>query len=156
MSIAIGTYVEMLERDGTATGYRFQNFFQGETRSYNGKTYVFGAFGFSGGTLDLQAGSVSANLIFALNDLALTVFNQAVVDRWLIEIHTVWLNPDTLAETGSYSEELYSVIGLEHDTSRLSIRLGNPLDAVTENAPRRLLTQALVGNLPSTGNINLR
>jgi hypothetical protein len=44
---------------------------------------------------------------------------------------------------------------LEHDSSRLSVRLGSPLDAVAQNAPRRVLTQKLVGALPSTGNINL-
>ena len=155
MSIAIGTYIKLLERDGTDAGYNFQNFFVNESRTYSGTTYVFGGFGFSGGTLDLQAGSVTATLIFALNDLGLTVFNQAVIERWLIEIKTVWLDPDSLNEQSQHSEELYAVTGLEHDTSRLSIRLGNPLDAVSENAPRRLLTTDLVGSLPTSGNINL-
>ena len=83
------------------------------------------------------------------------MFKQAADERWLTEIKTVWLNPETLDETGTYSEELYAITGFEHDTSRLSVRLGNPLDAVSQNAPRRVLTQDLVGSLPSTGNINL-
>ena len=112
-------------------------------------------FGFSGGTLDLEAGNVSASLVFAVNALDLVVFRQAADERWLAEVRTVWLNPDTLAETGTYSEEIYAITGFEHDSSRLSVRLGNPLDAVVQNAPRRVLTQKLVGSLPSTGNINL-
>ena len=83
------------------------------------------------------------------------VFKEASDNRWLAEVNTVWLNPDTLEETGTYSQEIYAITGFEHDTSRLSVRLGNPLDAVSQNAPRRLLTQDLVGSLPSTGNINL-
>ena len=156
MTIAIGTYIKLLNPDGSSTGYLFQNFFQGETRTFNSENYVFGAFGFSGATLDLQAANISANLIFALNELALTLFNQAVIDQWLIEVRTVWLDPDTLAESSLYSKETYTVIGLEHDTQRLSVRLGSPLDAVRQNAPRRSLTQALVGSLPTTGDISLR
>jgi len=156
MTVAIGTYIKLLNPNGSSTGYLFQNFFQGETRTFNSENYVFGAFGFSGATLDLQAANISANLVFALSELALTIFNQAATDRWLIELRTVWLDPDTLIETSIYSEETYAVIGLEHDTQRLSVRLGSPLDAVRQNAPRRSLTQALVGSLPTTGDISLR
>ena len=153
--IAIGTYIRLVTNDQASTGYQFQNFHVGETRSYNGASYMYAGFGFSGGTLDLEAGNVSASLVFAVNELDLVVFKQAADSRWLAQIRTVWLDPDTLDETGTYGEELYAVTGFEHDTSRLSVRLGNPLDAVSQNAPRRVLTQKLVGSLPSTGNINL-
>lgn len=153
--LAIGTYIRLTDGEGAPTGYQFQNFHVGETRSYNGTGYMYAGFGFSGGTLDLEAGNVSASLVFAVNELDLVVFRQAADERWLAEVRTVWLNPDTLDETGAYSEEVYAVTGFEHDTSRLSVRLSNPLDAVSENAPRRVLTQDLVGSLPSTGNINL-
>ena len=124
--------------------------------TYNGQNYTFAAFGFSGGTLDLEAANISASLVFALNSLGLTIFTQAVTDRWLIKLRTVWLNPDTLVESSTYSEEVYAVTGLEHDNSRLSVRLGSPLDAIRENAPRRSLTQQLVGALPTTGEISLQ
>ena len=155
MTLAIGTYIRLVDRDKAFTGYAFQNFHVGETRSYNGTGYMYAGFGFSGGTLDLEAGNVTASLVFAVNELDLVVFKQAADDRWLIEVRTVWLNPDSLDETGTHSEELYAVTGFEHDSSRLSVRMGNPLDAVSQNAPRRVLTQRLVGALPSTGNINL-
>ena len=156
MSIAIGTYIKVLDRTGVPVGYNFQNFHAGETRTYNSAAYLFAAFGFSGGTVDLQAGNISASLVFAVNNLDLVVFQQIVESRWLIQIRTVWLDPDTLEEASTYGEEVYAITGLDHDTSRLSVRLGSPLDAVSQNAPRRLLTQDLVGSLPSTGNINLQ
>ena len=155
MTLAIGTFIKLLTSSADPTGYAFQNFHAGETRRFEGTGYLYAGFGFSGGTLDLEAGNVSASLVFAVNVLDLVVFKQAADERWLTEIKTVWLNPETLDETGTYSEELYAITGFEHDTSRLSVRLGNPLDAVTQNAPRRVLTQDLVGSLPSTGNINL-
>ena len=155
MSIAIGTYLKFIDAAGTDTGNNFQNFFQGETREYQGDTYIFGGFGFSGGTLDLEGGNISAGLVFALNDLALSVFRQAAEQFWLVRIRTVWLDPDTFEEGNTFSEELYAVTGFDHDLSRISVRLSSPLDAVQENAPRRTLTADLVGALPSTGQISL-
>jgi len=116
---------------------------------------MYAGFGFSGGTLDLEAGNVTASLVFSANALDLVVFREAADERWLMQVRTVWLDPESLAESSTFSEEVYAITGFEHDTSRLSVRLGNPLDAVSANAPRRVLTQDLVGSLPSTGNINL-
>lgn len=156
MTLAIGTYARLLDHDGGSLAYAFQNFHAGETRSYNGRDYMFAGFGFSGGTVDLDAGNIQASLVFAVNDLDLSIFVQAVNERWLIEIRTVWLDPDSLQESNTYGEEIYAIVGLEHDSSRISLRLGSPLDAVSQNAPRRLLTSDLVGALPSTGQINLQ
>ena len=153
--LAIGTYIKLLKADGTDAGYNFQNFHYGENRNYNGTNYMYGAFGFSGGTVDLEAANIDASLVFAVNALALSVFQESVNSRWLIVIRTVWLDPESLEEGNTYGEETYAITGLEHDSSRLSVRLGSPLDAVAQNAPRRVLTQKLVGALPSTGNINL-
>ena len=155
MSIAIGTYIKLINAEGISTGFNFQNFFKGEERVYDGDTYMFGGFGFSGGTLDLEGGNISASLVIALNELSLSVFKQASVDFWLIEIRSVWLDAVTLDEGSTFSEELYAVTGFEHDSSRLSVRLSSPLDAVKENAPRRTLSPSMVGELPSTGQINL-
>jgi len=155
MSIAIGLYLKLVDADGNDTGNQFQNFFANETRTYNGDTYTFGAFGFSGGTLDLQAANISASLVFALNELSLAVFQRASDEFWLARIRTVWLDPETFEEGNTHSEEQYAVTGLEHDSSRLSVRLGSPLDAVQQNVPRRVLSLRMVGALPSTGQINL-
>ena len=155
MSIAIGTFLKLIDADGLDTGFNFQNFFHGEERLYNGDSYIFGGFGFSGGTLDLEGGNISASLVFALNELALSVFRQATEQFWLVRIRTVWLDPETFEEGSTFSEELYAVTGFDHDSSRLSVRLSSPLDAVQENAPRRTLTASLVGELPSTGQVSL-
>ena len=155
MTLAVGTYIQFLEPDGTDSGFRFQNFFQGETRTYQGDSYIFGAFGFSGGSLDLQGANIQASLVFSLNELSFNVLSQASEEFWLVRIRTVWLLPDTLEETTTHSEELYAVTGFNHDSSRISVELGSPLDAVRTNAPRRVLTVSMVGALPSTGQINL-
>jgi hypothetical protein len=153
--IAIGSYIKLLDAGANDTGFNFQNFFQGEDRLYNGDTYTFGGFGFSGGTLDLEGGNISASLVFVVSDLSLSVFRQAADEFWLIRIRSVWLDPDSFIEGDTFSEELYSITGFDHDSSRLSVRLSSPLDAVKQNAPRRTLSSRMVGELPSTGQISL-
>ena len=155
MTLAIGTYIRLIEADGSDPNLRFQNFFQGESRIFNDQTHIFAAFGFSGGTIDLQAANITASLAFGLNALSLSTFQRAVNDRWLVEVSTVWLDPETLDETDTHSTELYAITGLSHDNQRLAVGLSSPLDAIAQNAPRRVLSTRMVGNLPSTGQINL-
>ena len=113
--IAIGTYLKLIDAEGSDTGFNFQNFFQGEERVYNGDSYIFGGFGFSGGTLDLEGGNISASLIFSVGELSLSVFRRAAEEFWLAEIRTVWLDPETFEEGNTFSQELYAVPGFERD-----------------------------------------
>ena len=156
MSTAIGTYVKFLQRDGSEplTPFNLQNFHQGETRFYEQTNYIYGAFGFSGGAVDADAANIEASLVMQLNELNLNFATTAADNLYLAQIRTVWLDPETLEETTLRMEELYAVVGFDHNNSRLSMRLSNPLDAVAANVPRRKLSPALVGALPSTGNIS--
>lgn len=153
-SIAIGTYIRFLLSNGVYAGYAFQNFHAGETRTYGGTSYVFAGFGFSGTSVDLQGSNIKAQLVFAANNLSISLMQQAADDRWVVEVRTVWLDPDTLEESNTYTNDVYQVVGYQHDGSRLGLDLGSPLDAVAGQTPRRTLTQYLVGSLPSTGQIS--
>ena len=150
---AIGTYLRLLFRDGSSTGYAFQNFAAGRTVSYLSVDYVAAGFGFSGSSFDASASSISASIVFGLNQLDFNIFEQASRSRWLAEIRTTWLNPDTFAPEFDWTLDIYEVLGITHDNSRLSVRLGSPLDAVSEQVPRLRLTQSMVGGLPTKGNI---
>jgi hypothetical protein len=154
--LGIGTYIHVINRNGTpVTGQAWQNFSQGEVRTYMGDAYTFAGFGFSGGSVDLEAAAVSATLLFSLNQLDLNIFKEASNNRKLVRIRTVWLDEDSLVETNQYSEDIYQILGFSHNQSTLSLRLGSPLDAIEAEFPRRRLTTALVGQLPSSGTIPL-
>lgn len=157
MSTAIGTYVSLLTRTGAnpPNPLNFQNFHNGEARTYDGVDYLFGSFGFSGGTVDVDAANIEASLVFQVNDVNLTFAQTSSDDLYIARVRTVWLDPDTLDEDPTLRmEEIYAITGFEHDNSRLTLRLGSPLDAVTANTPRRVLTQEMVGALPSSANIS--
>ena len=149
--IAIGTFVRF--NDDLAKCY--QNFFIGTTQSWEGRDYLFAGFGYSGSTIDLEAANISASLVFAVNQLSLNLAKEAADARWIVEIESVWIDPDTLVPNKKYLLDTFMVIGFDHDTMRLNMRLSSPLDAVAADAPRRRLTEDLVGALPSTGQIAL-
>ena len=154
--IAIGTYIRFQLSSGGATGYAFQNFHANETRNYAGRDYVYAGFGFSGSSVDLQGSNSRASLVFAVSPLLLNFIQEAADQRWIIRVRTVWLDPDSFDETGTFSEEVYQVTGFQHDGSRLSLDLSSPLYAVSGQAPKRVLTQYLVGSLPATGQISFK
>lgn len=154
MSIAIGTYVAFQTRDGSETYNNFQNFHANVTRAYEGRNYIYGAFGFSGAAVDANGANIQAQLIFGLNPLILNIAETAANNFWVARVSTVWLNPDNFDETSQRLEEVYAVVGFEHENSRIALRLGSPLDAVQSDVPRRVLTQGTVGVLPTTGNIS--
>ena len=149
MTIAVGTFVEF---NGTQC---YQNFFVGKSVTWSGKSYSFAGMGYSGSTVDLEGSNISASLIWAVNELSLNLAKQAADNRWIVEIESVWIDPDTLAVQTSYMTDTFMVTGFEHDTMRLSFRLSSPLDAVSADTPRRRLTEEMVGALPSTGQITL-
>ena len=80
---------------------------------------------------------------------------EAAEDRWLVEIKTVWLDPGTFVEQSDYMDDTFMITGFSHDTSRLSLLLASPLDAISGDVPRRKLSNVLVGSLPSTGDVAL-
>ena len=152
---AIGTYVHFLDHEGVSTGNAFQNFHATGNRTFNEVTYLPAGFGFSGTTSSLENASITAGLEFEINELVKAVMEQAANLMWLVEVHTVWLDPVSLDEMTAYSEEVYSVQGYSSNLQRLTVNLGSPLNAVTADIPRRVLSRCLVGALPSTGSLVL-
>lgn len=149
MSIAIGTFINIEDK------YFFQNFFKDEVRVWQGKSYTFAALGYSGSTVDAQGGNVNAQLLFGLNDISLSLAKEAADNRYTVQVETVWLDPESLTEKAPFMIDVFMVTGFEHDSSRLNMRLGSPLDAISADVPRRRLTETLVGALPSTGQLSL-
>jgi len=147
--IAVGTYVSV------GDDFNFQNFHVGGSRTYSGRSYTYASFGYSGSVIDLQGGNIEASLVFAFNELVLNMAVEAAEERWMVDINTVWLDPTNFSEQGDYMEDTFMVTGFSHDTSRLSLLLASPLDAISGDVPRRKLSNVLVGSLPSTGDVAL-
>lgn len=148
--VAVGTYISLNDGD-----FNFQNFANGASRAYRGKRYIYASFGYSGSVIDLQGGNLDASLVFAFNELVLDMAVEAAEDRWIVDIKTVWLDPTSFKEVDDFMEDTFMITGFSHDTSRLSLTLSSPLDAISGDVPRRKLSNFLVGSLPSTGDVAL-
>jgi hypothetical protein len=148
--VAVGTYISLNDGD-----FNFQNFAYGSARPYQGKSYVYASFGYSGSVIDLQGGNLDASLVFAFNELVLNMAVDAAEERWMVDIKTVWLDPTSFREVDDFMEDTFMITGFSHDTSRLSLTLSSPLDAISGDVPRRKLSNFLVGSLPSTGDVAL-
>ena len=154
-TLAIGTYIRLLLQDGTPTAYAWQNFHQGSSRTHNGNGYDSAGFAYSGGSIDLESASISATIVMGLSQLSLNIFIEAADNRYLMEVDSVWLDPENnLAETAIYTSDVYTVLGWSHEGSRISVALGSPLLAVGAQTHRRL-TSELVGSLPPNGTIRI-
>jgi hypothetical protein len=90
-----------------------------------------------------------------MNELVLNMATEAADNRWIVNVQTVWLDPETLLEQANYTTDVFMITGFEHDHQRLNMTLSSPLDAISGDAPRRRLTESLVGALPSTGQVQL-
>ena len=155
MSDALASYVVFKTASGNDANVNLQNFYAEQNRSYQGRTFAWAGFGYTGSTVSLSAANTEAQLVFAVTPVTVPIMQQAYRDRWLVEVSTVWLDPDTLTETSNRLVEVYAAVGLQSDGNRLALQLGSPLDAQAEEIPSRVLTRKLVGQLPATGQLSL-
>jgi hypothetical protein len=154
MADALASYISFEDREGTALGFDFQNFHVQQTRSYEGRSYLFAGFGYTGSTVDIAAANIDANLIFLVTDLMISLVEQAAAEEWLCRVKTVWLDPGSFAETSDRLEEVFSVVSWACNQEELVLRLASPLDAQAAELPARVLSRRLVGNLPPSGAIS--
>lgn len=157
MAVAFAHYSKFLYKDGTEVpGRTYQNFFVGETRVYDSVNYYFAPYGISGLASSRNGDVPQATLIAACNQITVPLFSQVVLNRWLLEIKTVAIkiNEDrTFTESGTISQELWACTGGTSDSERVSITLSSPINAVDKQVPGRVLTRAMVGAIPPTGQI---
>ena len=152
-TFAFVNYARFLEQSGTPTVYAYQNFSINQSRTYSSVTYAFAPFGYTLGAGSKGGDRSDSSLVAGLDQLTVNLFAEAVESRWLLEIKTVSLDPETFADDVLVRTELWRIAQYEMDTERIVLKLSSPLDATKGDIPRRRLTTALVGALPSTGSL---
>ena len=155
-SYAVGNFIRIKPDNDVL--YRFQNFYLGETKTYEGGDYIFVPFGFSGVTINRSGDGLDASLVFPNNELSRLWIAEAVERRWIIEVDVLAFDPDVTDPTVNDRVHTYTgqVTGGRHDQASVQVSLGTVLDAVGADVPMRTLTNKLVGNLPVTANVSLR
>jgi hypothetical protein len=172
MEQTIAYYIRFLTNSGTPVFQRFfQNFHVGQVRNWEGFAYRFAPFAISGDLASEGGLNGEGELIAPANLLTGSVLWESSSGRYLLEIKTVLIaatqpeEPDGLVtweETLTVSQDVMvcdglaytdAVPGEEEAVAVLSLKLTNPLNAVTGIAPTRRLRDDQVGALPSSGGI---
>jgi len=152
-SFAFVNYSRFLTSAGVATAYAYQNFSINQPRTYGGVTYQFAPFAYTLGAGSKGGDRSDSSLVAGLDPISVNLFAEAVEDRYLLEVKTVSLDPETFADDALIRTELWRVAQYEMDTERVILKLSSPLDATKGDIPKRRLTTKLVGALPSTGSL---
>jgi hypothetical protein len=151
--IALCHCVKLTAPSGLA--YRFQNFFIGGSCVQSGETYQFAPFGFSGVTFNRSGENSEATVVFANKDLIREFVNNAVLQKWTVEVLTCAVTDIEGKDLSTLYSYVGSVSGGVWKGESLGLSLTSILDAVTANVPTRNLEVSQVGPLPISGGINL-
>ena len=148
---AFVNYVRFKTQADAYTGTPYQNFSINEQRVYDGITYSFAPFAVSSGGGARGGDRSSASLVAGTDAISVNLFAEAVRERYMLEIKTVSLDPLTFADEALVASEIWRVASYDMDVTRVVLKLTSPLDAVKAQVPRRTLSTALVGALPTSG-----
>lgn len=149
MEFAVGQFLDLQQQNGSV--FRWQNFWINET--ING--YSFVPFGFSGLTTNRQGDNIDATLVFPNNDLSRQWALSSIQGKWLAKVQVVLFNPENKAARNTLFTYVGQITNGAWDDTAINIRLNTLIDAVGGEVPARRLTQKIVGNLPTSANIQL-
>ena len=153
MELAIGNFLTFTAT--TRVRQRFQNFFIGQTTSYQGNSYLFAPFGFSGVTINRTGDGIDASVGFPNNDITRAWAVEAIEARWIAHVQVVLLNPDDNTDFTLMHQYFGQISGGKWDEGMLGLMLNNVLDAVGFDVPVRRLSQKLIGAIPVTNSVTL-
>lgn len=153
MELAIGNFLTFTAT--TIVRQRFQNFFIGQTISYQGNSYLFAPFGFSGVTINRTGDGIDASVGFPNNDITRAWAVEAIEARWIAHVQVVLLNPDDNTDFTLMHQYFGQISGGKWDEGMLGLMLSNVLDAVGFDVPVRRLSQKLIGAIPVTNGVTL-
>jgi len=123
--------------------------------------YYYLPFIYQGAAKNRSGDNLEAGLLFANNDLAMNYAQEAVLNKYYVEIFVSVVNPANLQPKqiyGNYflTRDNWLAASMSYDFETIEVILSSSIDAVGTTAPNRRLTTGLVGSLPVTGDIQNR
>ena len=166
---ALGHYFRLL-RDDDTIALALQNFFISSTVAYEGNSYTFSPFGFSGTSTSRQGDLDPILVTFPNNPLArgylsdalrgMSYNNNAIDERpwkrpFVGEVDVCLVDPENRTVTNRLFKYTGQCTSGGWDDTVLTLELSSILDAVTADVPTRTLIQRQVGSLPISSSVRL-
>ena len=153
--VALTTFIEATDSRGRVQA-RYQNSKPGENISYKRIAFPYLSFIYQGAAKNRTGDNLEAALVLAVNEISTTIAVQAVREKWNVTAYSCSMNPSTFTVAKTLTTEQWIASSLTYDVDTVEILLSSSVDAVGAIAPNRVLTQKLVGSLPSTGQLSNR
>jgi hypothetical protein len=115
--------------------------------------YQYLSFIYQGATKSRSGDNLQATLILANNVLSMNIANQLVSSFATATVENWLMNPNTYDRDRRLTSEIWVVSSLSYDPETIELVLSSSLDAIGTQAPTRVLTRKLVGELPTTGSV---
>lgn len=144
-------------RGGAYTAWAAQNFFINQTITHNSVAYQYLPIAVATNSSTGGGDRSEAVIGAALSELTLNIFSEAAAADWLLEVRTVKVNRADLLPGPLLLVEYWAAQQVQHEASAPVVRLqlASPLDAV-QRPGGRVLSQSLVGALPTSGTLTLQ
>jgi hypothetical protein len=153
----ICNFMRFKRRNGTYTNWLAQNFYIGEIIRHNGENYPYLPVAVATNSSTRGGDRSEAVIAAAASELSLNVFSEAAAADWLLEVRSVKVNRANLSLGALLTVEYWAARQVQHDSSEpiVKLQLASPLDAV-RSPGGRVLSQFLVGALPTSGSLTLQ
>lgn len=115
--------------------------------------YQYLSFIYQGATKSRNGDNLQATLILANNALSMNIANQLVTSFATATVENWLMFPITYNRDRLLTSEIWVVSSLSYDPETIELVLSSSLDAIGTQAPTRVLTRKLVGELPTTGSV---
>lgn len=149
MEFAVGHFLDL--NVGGSSVFRWQNFWIKE----NVDNYSFIPFGFNGLTTNKQGDNIDATLVFPNNELSRQYVLTATQEKWVAKVKVFLFDPDDKTKRTLLHEYVGQITGSGWGETAINVKLNSLLDAVGADIPARRISQRLVGNIPTSSNIQL-
>jgi len=169
---AITTFIKIIDKNGTVQR-RYQNGKQNPNNLDESKIsfqfpgdpikldYLFLNFIYQGAAKNKSGDNLEAALILANNQVSMSHAQEAIANKYSVEVFVSKVNPETMIPEQIYGNNFLTrdnwlVTSLSYDAETIEILLSSSIDAVGTTAPNRRLTAGIVGALPITADIQNR
>ena len=152
--IRLGNFFQLYSlRDGREVNQgRYNNVTPGRSIGYGGLVYNYLSFIYQGAAKNRTGDNLEAQIVLSVNEISTGISRNAVKNRWHVRVYSAVMTPEGNVSRVLTTED-WIAASMSYDNQTLEILLSSSIDAVGANAPTRVLTRDLVGNLPVTANI---
>jgi hypothetical protein len=125
--------------------------------NYPDTPYEWLPFIYQGAAQTTTGDNLTATLVLSNNTLSFARVYEAVINRYQIKVQTWLMNKAQPTEPRrQLTQEKWLATNFTFDAQTIEITLSSAIDAVESSIPVRVLTQEMVGNIPTTGSIQNR